>query len=366
MSAPFDPADPAGDSFRQAVQSAITGFLVDQRPVLAGIGEELEPLRLAAVDYTGGGKRLRPAFSYWGAVAAAGQPVDAAPLLRAVSSLELLHVSALLHDDLMDHSDTRRGVPAAHRRFGAAHERAGGSGPAGDFGADMAILLGDLLLVWSMEMFTTSGIEPLRLAATGPLLEAVRTEVTCGQVLDVTAEAGMTGGGRESGLDLANRIVEYKTARYTVARPAQIGVSLAGGTADLQQAMLTFGSPLGRAFQFRDDLLGVFGDAQVTGKPAGDDIREGKRTTLVAHAIVASTPGDARALETLLGRHDLDDADIASARRIIEASGARAGVEADIERAYRQALDALGAASMTHEGRIALTELARQCVQRSS
>ncbi|AXE39220.1 polyprenyl synthetase family protein [Acidipropionibacterium virtanenii] len=366
MSAPFDPADPAGEPFRQAVQTAITGFLTDQRAVLATIGEELDPLRIAAGEYTGGGKRLRPAFCYWGRVAASGQPVDAAPLMRAVSSLELLHVSALMHDDLMDHSDTRRGLPSAHRRFSEAHQHAGGAGPAQDFGSDMAILLGDLLLVWSMEMFSGSGIEPLRLAAAGPLLEAVRTEVTCGQVLDVTAQARMTGGGRESDLDLAHRVVEFKTARYTVARPAQIGVSLAGGTAGLQQAMLDFGSPLGRAFQFRDDLLGVFGDAGITGKPAGDDIREGKRTMLVAHAMSASTPDDARTLDSLLGRPDLDDSDIATARRIIESSGARAGVEADIEKGYRQALDVLGSAEMTHEGRIALTELARQCVQRSA
>lgn len=366
MSAPFDPEDPTGEPFRRAVQHSIDGFLAGQRPALAGIGEELEPVLDAAAAYTGSGKRLRPAFCYWARVAAAGQPVNAAPVLRAVSSLELLHVSALMHDDVMDHSDTRRGLPAAHRRFEAQHRSRGGAGSAEGFGTDMAILLGDLLLVWSIEMFDTSGVDPLRLAGAAPLLEAVRTEVTCGQVLDVTAQARMAGNGAESALDLANRVVEFKTARYTVIRPAQIGVSLGGGTPALQQAMARFGSPLGRSFQFRDDLLGVFGDSRLTGKPAGDDLREGKRTMLVARALAASTPADARALEGLLGRSHLDDDDVARARRIIETSGARARVEQDIEDGYRAATEALEPAEMTHEGRTALAELARQSVRRSA
>ncbi|MDN5977451.1 polyprenyl synthetase family protein [Acidipropionibacterium jensenii] len=366
MCAYFDPAAPAGDDFRRAVQNAVSGFLDSQKPVLGVIGAELEPVLAAARDYTSGGKRLRPAFCYWARVAAAGQPVDAAPLIRAAASLELLHVSALMHDDVMDHSDTRRGLPAAHRRFEAAHLEMSGSGSAQDYGTDMAILLGDLLLVWSAEMFSGSGVDPLRLSAATPLLEAVRTEVTCGQVLDVAAEARLAGGTSESALDLVNRVVEFKSARYTVVRPAQIGVSLGGGTDSLHQAMLDFGSPLGRAFQFRDDLLGVFGDAGLTGKPAGGDLREGKRTVLVAHALAASTPADAARLESLLGRPDLDDADVADARRIIERSGARAEVEKDIENGYQRAVAVLNHAEMTHDGDRALRELARQSVRRDS
>ncbi|MCI1746784.1 MAG: polyprenyl synthetase family protein [Acidipropionibacterium sp.] len=366
MCASFDPADPAGESFRQAVQDSLSAFLAGQRTTLAGIGAELEPVLDAAHDYTAGGKRLRPAFCYWSRVAAAGRPMDAAPLLRAAASLELLHVSALMHDDVMDHSDTRRGLPAAHRRFEARHAAANGAGSSQDYGADMAILLGDLLLVWSAEMFSGCGLDPLRLAAATPLLEAVRTEVTCGQVLDVAAEARLAGTDSESALGLVNRVVEFKSARYTVVRPCQIGVSLGGGSDALQRAMLDFGSPLGRAFQFRDDLLGVFGDAELTGKPAGDDLREGKRTVLVAHALAGSTPADAATLESLLGRDDLDDADIAVARAIIERSGARARAEEDIEDGYRRAVGVLNSTEMTDPGRRALLELARQSVRREA
>jgi len=366
MCASFDPAAPAGEPFRLAVQDALSAFLTDQQATLREIGPELEPVLAAAHDYTSGGKRLRPAFCYWGRVAAAGVPVDSAPLIRAAASLELLHVSALMHDDVMDHSDTRRGLPAAHKRFEAIHTAQQGAGSAAGYGTDIAILLGDLLLVWSAEMFAGSGLDPIRLAAATPLLEAVRTEVTCGQVLDVASQARLAGRGSESAVDLADRVVEYKSARYTVVRPAQIGVSLGGGSAILQQAMLDFGSPLGRAFQFRDDLLGVFGDAALTGKPAGGDLREGKRTLLVAHALAQSSAADAAVLEALLGRAELDDADVATAQRIIETSGARTRVEESIEKGYRQAVAVLEHTEMTDQGRRGLLELARQCVRRDT
>lgn len=364
MALPFDPADPVGPDFRHAVEEEISAFLTEQEPVLDTVGEELAPVLAAARDYTAGGKRLRPAFCYWGRVAASGQPVDPRALVRAAASLELLHVSALVHDDLMDHSDTRRGLPSAHRRFEEAHREAGGRGDPASFGADVALLLGDLLVMWSMEMFAGCGLEASRLASATTLLEAVRTEVTCGQVLDVAAQAGMAGTTSESALDLAGRVVEFKSASYTVVRPCQIGVALGNGSAQLHQTMADFGSPLGRAFQYRDDLLGVFGDAELTGKPAGDDLREGKRTVLVAHALARSTAADAACLESLLGRPDLDDSDVARARRIIEDSGARAAVEETIETSYMTALAALNGSAMTDAGRTALAELARRCVRR--
>lgn len=361
---PFDPNDPVGADFRTVVGERINAFLDEQWVVTRNIGSELVPIVAAGRDYTSGGKRLRPAFCYWGRVAAAGQPSDPTALLQAAASLELLHVSALVHDDLMDHSDTRRGLPSVHRRFEAAHAKAGGRGPSDQYGTDIAILLGDLLLVWSAQMFSASGVDPSRLAAATPLLEAMRTEVTCGQVLDVSSQAGMAGTDDEPALDLVGRVVEYKCASYTVVRPCQIGVSLGGGSPRLQRAMADFGSPIGRAFQYRDDLLGIFGDAELTGKPAGDDLREGKRTVLVAHAISRAEEHDARRLEGLLGRADLDDADIAAARRIIESSGARAAVEGTIEECHRRAVAVLEATPMTDAGRTALRELARLCVER--
>ncbi|AOH44594.1 polyprenyl synthetase family protein [Propionibacterium sp. NM47_B9-13] len=361
---PFDPYSPVSADFRDSINARISSFLDNERRGIDAIGTELSPVLDAARDYTGGGKRLRPAFCYWGHVAAAGQPVAPSGLLQAAGSLEFLHVSALVHDDLIDHSNTRRGLPSAHRRFEAAHVTAHGDGSAEQFGFDVAILLGDLLLMWSSQMFTSAPVEADRLAAAIPLFDAMRTEVTCGQVLDVTSQSGMAGSDSESALDLVGRVVEYKCASYTVVRPSQIGVALAGGSSRLQQTMADFGSPIGRAFQYRDDLLGVFGDAELTGKPAGDDLREGKRTVLVAHALNQADSGDAARLKSLLGRPDLDDDDVAIARRIIETSGARDAVESTIEQCHDRAVAALDDAEMTDAGRVALRELAHQCVER--
>ena len=214
---PFDPSSPVSADFRDSVSARILSFLDDEKRVIDAIGAELSPVLDAARDYTAGGKRLRPAFCYWGHAAAADQPIEPTGLLQAAASLEFLHVSALVHDDLMDHSDTRRGLPSVHRRFEAAHGIAHGDGPAEQFGCDIAILLGDLLLMWSSQMFTSAPVKADRLAAATPLLDAMRTEVTCGQVLDVTSQSGMAGSDSESALDLVGRVVEYKCASYTVS-----------------------------------------------------------------------------------------------------------------------------------------------------
>jgi len=200
----------------------------------------------------------------------------------------------------------------------------------------------------------------------------MRAEVTCGQYLDVVAQAQPLHTGPERGaeigraLDEASRVVEYKSARYTVLRPCQAGAATADASAELTEALAAYGSPLGRAFQFRDDLLGVFGDPQLTGKPAGDDLREGKRTVLVAHAIAGA---DARGRELLgrrLGDPTLDEAGVIELQDVITASGAREEVEAMIGAGHRQALRALADADLTSAGRTALTALADLAVRRES
>lgn len=364
----FDAAEPAGRDFRDAVGRTLADFMATQRSALAGIGAELDGLGDLARRFVDGGKRLRPAWCYWGYAAVAGQPEDPAALLRAAASLDLLHASALVHDDLIDSSDTRRGVPSAHRQFAATHHQSGWSGSSEAFGRAGAILLGDLLLVWSAELFATAGLAPDALARATPLLNAVRTEVTAGQYLDVFAQTQpvLDDTSWSHLLDEAHRVVEYKTARYTVQRPAQIGAALAGGSARLSSALTSYGSAIGRAFQFRDDLLGVFGDSQVTGKPAGDDLREGKRTVLIAHACARAERAAARRLVTLLGRPDLGLDEVDEARAIITASGARAAVEADITRDYEAALGALTDVEMHPDGRRALGSLAQLAVAREA
>ncbi|SDB80140.1 geranylgeranyl diphosphate synthase, type I [Raineyella antarctica] len=364
----LDPSQPLAAPFRQDVQDALTGFLTDQRPVLAGVGTELEAMAQLAEVFTGGGKRLRPAFALWGYVAAAGLPVEEtyAALVRAAASLELLHVSALMHDDVMDNSDTRRGVPAAHLQFADLHDRRDWVGAADQFGRAGAILLGDLLLVWSDEMVQTAGLAPAVLGRARPYLAAMRTEVTCGQYLDVVAQAQPLRPDRlQDNIDQVRRVVEFKSARYSVQRPVQFGAAMGDADEQLQAALAAYGSPLGRAFQYRDDLLGVFGDERVIGKPAGGDLREGKHTLLLAYALAGSGEAGQNRLMSLVGSPDLSAEGITEARDIIDTSGARTRVEADIQANLERSLAALDRAPLSGAGREALVSLAHAAVSRS-
>lgn len=358
-----DPSNPLGPEFLTGINDSLSAFLDSQAAVVIEIGGA--PLLDLARTFTAGGKRLRPAFCYWGHVAAAGQPGDRAALMRASASLDLLHVSALVHDDLIDASDTRRGIPSAHRQFAALHRDAGGRGDADEYGEAAAILLGDLLLVWSLELFENSGLPIDALARARTELAAMRTEVTAGQFLDVSAAHGVTGARTPADeLTDARKILEYKTASYSVRRPARAGAALGGDDPQLLDALGGFGSALGAAFQLRDDVLGVYGDEAATGKPTGGDLREGKRTILVLTALDLGDAAQRDTLEAMLGQEDLTDEQVATAREIIEATGARSHVEELIERGSSEALTALASADITSDGRTALTRLAELSVKR--
>lgn len=362
---------PASAAFRAAVDERISGFLDAQTQQLLAMSPELGPVADLAGRLLSGGKRLRPAFCAAGFLAAAGppEPEGRPGLLDAAASLELLHVSALVHDDVMDGSDLRRGQPAAHRQFETLHTTSGWLGEPDSYGQAAAILLGDLLLMWSVEMLRSAALPETALAAAAPIAEIMRTEVTAGQYLDVVAQARPweeSPGELTEVLAEVSRVVEYKSARYTVQRPVQLGAALGGGSAELQEALAGYGIPLGRAFQFRDDLLGVFGDPAVTGKPAGDDLREGKRTVLIAHAYAETTSAGRELLRERLGDPALDAAGVRELRQVISASGAREAVEQMIDEAQASAMAALDQADVTAEGRSALTALASAAVHRSS
>jgi geranylgeranyl diphosphate synthase type I len=338
------------------VQRALTSFLDIQQARLAAIGPELAEQVQAARDATSGGKRLRPSFCYWGFRAAGGNPNQ--PILRAAASLEMLHVSALVHDDVMDSSDVRRGAPAAHRRFEALQRaRTKASGRGGDpvgFGVGAAILLGDLCLIWADEMMHTSGFDAAALARASKFFDAIRVEVTAGQYLDLVAQAS-----GEADMDRALRVLRYKSATYTVERPLHIGVALAGGRQQLIDGLSAYGLPLGEAFQLRDDLLGVFGDPAVTGKPAGDDLREGKRTVLTAYAVEHASEVQLAEFDRLFGRPDLDDDEIQLLREILQDCRAVQACEDSITERTEEALDALDRAPIDEESaRKALADLA--------
>jgi geranylgeranyl diphosphate synthase, type I len=200
--------------------------------------------------------------------------------------------------------------------------------------------------------------------------------VTCGQYLDIVAQAhplrqrapaiDSLRPSIELALDDASRVVEYKAARYTVQRPTQIGAALGGGDDELYYALGAYGSPLGRAFQFRDDLLGVFGDPQLTGKPSGDDLREGKRTVLIAHAYAHAGEAGQKLLLQRLGDPGLTPEGVADLQQVIVESGAREAVEAMITDGYERAIKTLQDADITEEGRAGLAALAEAAVRRET
>ncbi|MEU8046030.1 polyprenyl synthetase family protein [Micromonospora echinofusca] len=355
--APVSPVDRAG--LRQRIDKALTEFLASQRAWMAGVDDALAPLAETIEAFVlGGGKRLRPAFAYWGFRGAGG--VDTDQVVTALASLEFVQASALIHDDLMDRSDTRRGEPAVHRRFAARHRTAGWGGDADGFGDAAAILLGDLALVWSDELLHSAGLDPRTVARARPVFDAMRTEVTVGQYLDVLTQ--VTG---DTSVERAGKVARYKSAKYTVERPLLVGAALADAPAEVRAAYSAYGLPLGEAFQLRDDVLGVFGDPAQTGKPAGDDLREGKRTYLVAAALETTDGAGRDVLLGGLGDPGLDASGIARLRELIDGSGALARTEQRIAVLTDTALAALAAVDLDTEARQVLVDLAIAATRRA-
>jgi geranylgeranyl diphosphate synthase, type I len=351
--APWDPA-----AFRSGVGDALRAFVDQQSSWLDELGEDASRLVEHARISVTGGKRFRAAFCWWGHLAVA-EPEDPAGLLKACASLELLHASALVHDDVMDASDVRRGRPATHRAFEALHRERRWSASPEQYGAAAAILLGDLLLSWSDELLRTSGLPAPRVLDALGYLDLTRSEVVTGQFLDVSAQARAA-----SDVDLAMTVLRYKSAKYSIERPLHIGAALAGAGAATITQLSRFGLPLGEAFQLRDDLLGVFGDPEVTGKPAGDDLSEGKRTVLIALALDALGPAERARLDHSLGK-PLTTEEVADLRSLIDASGAHQQVEEVITALTERALAALEAADIRAEARGVLRDLAAAATQRT-
>lgn len=343
--------------FRNRVQRELQIFIDAQRPLLASISDDTLPLVDSLSDLVSGGKRLRAAFAYWGARAIGYSDDDA--LIRACTSLEFLQACALIHDDVMDGSDTRRGKPAIHKQFETRHTSESLFGSAEAFGASAAILIGDLALSWADELLMTSGLEQAAINRAKNVYNLMRTELMAGQYLDVLEQFR-----RSATVDRARNVIRYKSAKYTIERPLHMGAAIAHANEQQNVALSDYGLALGEAFQLRDDLLGVFGDSATTGKPAGDDIREKKQTLLLAQAL--SAVEHRHDLQTIMNKQVIDASDIDRAQQIIQASGAVEAVEATISTLRNQAIAALATADFTDVSREALHELALMATARNA
>jgi geranylgeranyl diphosphate synthase type I len=341
------------------VDAELASFFDARASRLAELGDDLSTLAEIARSFVlDGGKRLRPMFAYCGWRCVRGASGDT-PMITAAASLELLHGCALIHDDVMDGSGTRRGRPSVHAAFAAMHARGAFTGDARVFGTAAAIVVGDLLLSWADAMFAGAGFSPAEGHRARAVYDDMRQQVMAGQYLDMLVQAR-----GDFSIEDAQRVAEYKTSKYTVEGPLQFGAGAAGASPDVVAALRGYGLPLGEAFQLRDDVLGVFGDPGRTGKPIGDDLREGKRTMLVALAMDSADPAQAGLLRAGLGNRDLDDAGAAALCDVIVATGALDRVEARIAERAARARAALDTSAISDEARGVLDGLAVLATER--
>ena len=332
-------------SLRSSIEVELTSFIQSEIEILNEIDGQLNFVGQALSDYIlGGGKRIRPIFSIVGYLGAGGEISD--PIIRAVSCLEYLQACALIHDDLIDGSDSRRGKPSIHKLFE--------EGNNASFGSAAAILLGDLALVWSDKCLHQSGITSESLLAVNPIHDLMRVEVMAGQYLDVLEQ-----NSNSHSVERSLKIARYKSGKYTIERPLHFGAALATpkNLNDIYSIYSEYGLPLGEAFQMRDDILGVFGDPKETGKPAGDDLREGKRTALIAYTYERTNPAGKKILDEKLGMPELSIDSINDIRGVINESGARDHVEDLIEKLAEEALDAINRDEITPIAKKLLNEM---------
>ncbi|HIY86144.1 MAG TPA: polyprenyl synthetase family protein [Candidatus Yaniella excrementavium] len=337
--------------FNNTLYSRMQDLLADYQQRARSIAESAEPLVTSITDLVQGGKRLRALLAWWGWQGAGGD-ADDPRIIDAGVALELFQAAALIHDDILDRSNTRRGQPSVHKRFQNLHDDNQWVQDGTHFGVSAGILAGDLALGLSEEIFSTTADATAFAVPARDAFHAMRFEVMTGQYLDILAEAHLPDDP-EIALERARKILQFKSAHYSAVWPFELGGVLAGADETTLSAYREFSLPLGMAFQLGDDLLGVFGDPELTGKPAGDDLVEGKRTELVAHALISLNSQDAETLNNFLMHPAQSSHSIQHVQELLERSGARATVETEIERLgleTRTALDRLTVSDTVKSG----------------
>lgn len=353
------PTARAIDAFnlRGALDGALTSFLAGEVDLLADVDPAVGDFAATARDCVlAGGKRIRPTFAYWGWRGVVGGQEPVAAVLPALAALELLHTFALVHDDVMDASATRRGRPTAHRTLAAQHVAAGHTGDADHFGEAAAVLVGDLCLVWADRLLAHAALPAGTLFEVRRCYDQMRIETVAGQYLDVLGETD----ARNWSVDRALRVARFKTASYTVQRPLLFGAALAGLRRDgeLTAAYHRYGLAVGEAFQLCDDLLGVYGDPRTTGKPAGDDLLRGKPTVLLMIARELGTPAQRTELDRGRPGGPGGTLTVQELAEVVAATGAVHRVERLISERVAEALRALDGAPIDQTARRALSDLA--------
>jgi len=343
------------------INTSLSQFFEHESGYLQSIGSELNPVADALGHFLlDSGKRLRPLFATIGFLGAGGELTP--QIIRAASSLELVHVCALIHDDVMDASDTRRGAPAIHKQFEALHQSEKLHGSSEQFGVAAAILLGDLALIWAAKALHESGVPAELILRSLPFYDEMRVELMAGQYLDVFEQALAS-----ESVERSLKVARYKSGKYSIERPLHFGASFAPGfSSAIIDTYSDYGLPLGEAFQLRDDVIGVFGDPAITGKPAGDDLREGKRTVLIAITSSEANSSQRNEFAKYFGQKDLDLRGVEKLRQIIVDTGALKRVETLIEEMTSNARNALNNDGIAPQAKTLLDEMITAATKRSS
>jgi geranylgeranyl diphosphate synthase type I len=355
------------------IQLRLDTFLNERASILASISPETEPLQTLSHNFLQTGKKIRAQFCLWGWLSIPDNNTvtndQTEAIISAAAALEIFHAAALIHDDIIDNSDTRRGLPSAHRHFEKIHSDAEYNGNVTEFGISSAILLGDLMLGWSDELLD-EGLKHLNdhdcAHHARQEFNLMRTQVTAGQYLDILEERAWVTQNEDQLLSRAERVVIFKSAKYSVEAPLLVGATMNGANEHQLATLRSFGLPVGVAFQLRDDLLGVFGDPQVTGKPSGDDLRQGKRTILVALARKRVSAEERQEIDAGLGNPSLSVDEISHLQNIIYTSGAVDVVEKRIENEVSHALDKLQKTKLTTHAVEQLRNMAVSVARRSA
>ena len=341
---PFEPIQGPVEEILARYVAHQTAALVDLDPALAAVAGEIGELIAA------GGKRLRPAFVYWGH-RATGAGHDSG-VIDVAAAVEMLHTFALLHDDVMDRATCRRGRRTAQQAFVTTHRDDGLRGDGDWFGTSAAILAGDLAFVWADDLLDRAPLPAAAIARARRVFTALRVEVMAGQYLDLRLDR-LTAADPST----AQRVALLKSGRYTVTRPLAIGQAIVGAEdTPTARALATYGDALGLAFQMRDDVLGLLGEPERTGKSCTSDLREGKRTVLISRALALATPAQRAVLEAALGDAELDEGSAERCRTIVVESGAlgvgRDGRARQLRRRRRRGEDAARASPRRARGAV--------------
>ena len=344
---------------RDEINLILADFTDARSRSLTDIGSELQPVAHAMKEFiTDSGKRFRPIFAYLGYLGTGASPRP--EILRACTALELVHVCALIHDDVMDGSDTRRNKPAIHKLFESLHDNSSYQGNSERFGLASAILLGDLALVWADRLLVESGVTREEFINAQSVFSDMRDELMAGQYLDV-----LEGALATTSVERSLKVARFKSGKYSIERPLHFGASLAGRS-DFYESYSKFGLPLGEAFQLRDDVLGVFGDPAVTGKPAGDDLREGKRTVLVGYTRASLSNSVGKLFDEMLSSRELTNEQVGFLQQTIIGSGALEKVERTITELADQAMAALNRITLEPQAMAHLKSMAEKVINRQA